>query len=103
MTMTYSQIPDWPRLRERHLAFWNNEVRDNAIIAHIQNPNPCRPAPQPWMLEESPEKYLDPGKFFDLVTWLRTAWNWHADLFKYEIPKSDRRRLPPGCSGKYEG
>lgn len=84
--MNYTLIPDWSRLRERYLAFWKNEVRDDAIIAHIQNPNPRRPAPEPWMLEASEREYLDPRKLFELQSWRRTAWNWHTDLFLYRVP-----------------
>jgi len=79
----YEAIPDWARLRERYLAFWRNEVADECIIAHIQNPNPHRPEPEPWMLAASKEKYLNPEMLFALQNWRRAAWNWHADLFKY--------------------
>lgn len=81
----YAAIPDWARLRARYLAFWRGEVADECIIAHIQNPNPHQPEPEPWMQEASEKKYLDPEMFFALQTWRRMAWNWHADLFKYRI------------------
>lgn len=98
----YSQIPDWPHLRERYLAFWNNEVRDDAVIAHIQNPNPNAPKtpPEPWMAEASERKCLDPEKLYAMKAWRRTAWNWHADLFKYEIPTYGPNTFAGFCGGK---
>ena len=84
-TYTYRQIPDWARLRSRYLAFWEKRVADDTIIAHIQNPNPCRATPEPWMLTAGEEKYLDPEKLFRLQNWRRSGWNWHTDLFKYRI------------------
>ncbi len=81
---TYDKIPDWPKLRNRYLAFWNRQVIDDSPIVQIQNPKPHPVAPQPWMLEATPEKYLNPEKYYEYVTWLTKGhWNWHADLFQY--------------------
>ena len=85
-TARYRLIPDWGKLRKRYLAYWESRLLDDMIIAHIQNPNPDRPDFEDWMLEESQEKYLNPEKLFKLLSWRRTAWNWHADLFKYILP-----------------
>lgn len=82
----YSQIPEWPRLRERYLASWRRERLDRGVIAHLQNPNRNRPEPEPWMLALSEQTYLDPEKLFALKAWRRTSWNWHADLFQYTTP-----------------
>ena len=82
----YKQIPNWPHLRQRYLAYWANQVADHAIIAHIQNPNPHPPAPEPWMVEATEEKYCRPEKLYALQQWRRTSWQWHTDLFKYNIP-----------------
>jgi len=76
-------VPDWARLRRRYCAFWDGRVENETIIAHIQNPNPVQPAPQPWMSAASEAKYLDPQKLFDFKKWRCSAWNWHADLFQY--------------------
>ncbi|HEY3397925.1 MAG TPA: hypothetical protein VGM19_09745 [Armatimonadota bacterium] len=83
---TYQQIPNWSHLRGRYLANWEHRVEDGAILAHIQNPAAERPAPEPWMLEASAEKYLNPEKLFDLGLWRHSAWRWHADLFQYCTP-----------------
>ena len=83
---TYTAIPNWPHLRERYLANWRHEVLDGAFLAHIQNPAPSRPDPEPWMLEASADKYLNPEKLLALSRWRRTGWEWHGDLFRYLIP-----------------
>lgn len=49
----YTKVPGWPRLRERYVSFWTKSLRAGGFIAQIQNPNPDRPAPEPWMLEAS--------------------------------------------------
>jgi len=66
--MNYSKITDWEHLRRRYLAFWNNQVEGNAIIAHIQNPNPSasKTPPELWMAEASESKYLNPEKLYRL-------------------------------------
>lgn len=97
---SYSAIPDWPHLKERYLACWNREVQDGRVIAHIQNPNPKRPLPEPWMLEESEKKYLDPRQLYDLKTWRRTAWNWHTDLFFYQVPVYGPNVFTGFCGGQ---
>jgi len=79
-------IPDWPVLRRRYLAYWDQEVPDRSILVHIQNPNPRRPLAEPWMLEDGERKYLDPELFYRLQNWRRSSWNWHGDLFRYRIP-----------------
>ena len=77
--MNYSKITDWEHLRRRYLAFWNNQVEGNAIIAHIQNPNPTasKIPPESWMSEASESKYLNPEKLYRLKQWRRSFWNWH--------------------------
>ncbi|MCF7853385.1 MAG: hypothetical protein K9N51_01195 [Candidatus Pacebacteria bacterium] len=82
----YEKIPGWPKLRERYLAFWRGEVPDGRIIAHIQNPNPNRPEPDPWMLNADESVYLDPARLLQLKRWRYTGWNWYSDLFDYCIP-----------------
>ena len=82
----YARIPDWSHLRERYLAAWEKRVLDDRIMAHIQNPTFGRPEPEPWMLEASADKYLDPAKLLKLATWRRTAWHWQIDLFEYRVP-----------------
>jgi hypothetical protein len=82
----YARIPDWAHLRERYLAAWEKRVLDDRIMAHIQNPTFGRPEPEPWMLEASADKYLDPAKLLKLTTWRRTAWHWQIDLFEYRVP-----------------
>ncbi len=83
---TYTRIPNWPRVRQRYLANWRREVLDGRLLAHVQNPVRQRPAPDPWMLEATADKYLDPDRLFALLMWRRSAWQWHADLFQYVIP-----------------
>ncbi len=82
----YQQIPEWPQLRRRYLANWSKQVEDGCLLAHVQNPTAERSAPEPWMVEASAEKYLNPDKLFALKTWQRSNWHWHADLFQYCIP-----------------
>lgn len=83
--MEYTNISDWPRVRRRYQAFWRGEVADRRIVAHVQNPNSARPAPEPWMLSDGPDKYTAPEKLWRYKEWQRTAWNWHADLFDYTL------------------
>ncbi|MHB9132230.1 MAG: hypothetical protein ACYDBB_14240 [Armatimonadota bacterium] len=97
---TYARITDWAHLRDRYIAFWDKRVLDHAIIAHIQNPNPTLPVPEPWMLEERDDKYLDPKRLFELNLWRRTPWNWHADLFKYTIPSYGPNVFTGFCGGR---
>jgi hypothetical protein len=97
---TYTRIPDWSHLRRRYLAHWNHQVLDGRILAHIQNPNPSRPAPEPWMLEASDRKYLDPERLFCLRAWQRTGWDWHADLFQYVTPSYGPNVLAGFCGAQ---
>jgi hypothetical protein len=99
---TYTGIPDWPRLRTRYQAYWRGDVTDGGLPVHIQNPRPpaLRPAPEPWMTEASERKYLDPERLYALKAWHRTAWNWHADLFPYEIPTYGPNTFAGFCGGK---
>ena len=99
-SIKYKAIPDWPHLRERYTAYLDQRVLDQGIIAHIQNPAEQRPLPEPWMLEESEQKYLNPQKLFDLKCWRRTAWNWHADLFKYMTPVYGPNVFTGFCGGR---
>lgn len=82
----FSRIPDWPALRRRWTGYWNNEVPDNRILAHVQNPNPERPPPDPWMTRAGETDYLAPHRLYALAEWRQTGWNWHADLFRYKTP-----------------
>jgi len=102
--MNYSRIPDWEHLRKRYVAFWDNQVEGNAIIAHIQNPNPAagKTPPESWMAEASESKYLNPEKLYRMKQWRRTFWNWHTDLFKYEIPTYGPNVFAGFCGGKVE-
>lgn len=102
--MNYSKITDWELLRRRYLAFWNNQVEGNAIIAHIQNPNPTASKihPESWMSEASESKYLNPEKLYRLKQWKRSFWNWHTDLFKYVIPSYGPNVFAGFCGGKVE-
>jgi hypothetical protein len=96
----YGEIFDWPCLRKRYLAFWKNRISNDSIIAHIQNPNPNRPPPEPWMLEASADKYLVPEKFYRLACWRRSGWNWHADLFQYLVPSYGPNIFAGFCGGR---
>lgn len=102
--MNYSKITDWEHLRKRYVAFWNNQVEGNAIIAHIQNPNPSasKTPPELWMAEASESKYLNPEKLYRLKQWKRSFWNWHTDLFKYVIPSYGPNVFAGFCGGKVE-
>lgn len=100
MTLSYHDIPDWPRLRERYLAYWRNEVADSAIIAHVQNPIPSPPSPEPWMEADSEDKYLDPAKLFALKRWQRSTWHWHGDLFPYTQPAYGPNIFTGFCGGR---
>jgi hypothetical protein len=86
--MNYLEIPDWKHLRKRYMAYWAGEVSDNAIITHIQNPNPLasKTPSEPWMTDASDSKYLNPEKLYKLKKWRSEFWNWHTDLFKYMTP-----------------
>ncbi len=97
---SYSEIPNWPKLRERYRAFWDMQLRDEAIIAHVQNPNPHQPPPAPWMLEQSDGKYCNPEKFYQLSRWRRTSWNWYADLFRYLTPSYGPNVFAGFCGGR---
>lgn len=95
-----NQEKDWNYYRRRYIEFWNDKISDDRIIAHIQNPNPARPEPEAWMLEESNEKYLDPEKLFKLMRWRGTAWDWHGDLFNYMIPSYGPNVFAGFCGAK---
>ncbi len=96
----YQGIPDWPHLRQRYQAYWRREVVDGAIIVHIQNPVPRQHEPEPWMLDASDAKYLDPAKLFALNRWRRQAgWQWHGDLFDYVIASYGPNVFTGFCGG----
>lgn len=82
----YSEIPEWPRLRERYTAFWRGAVTDRGIIAQIQNPAPTPSKPAPWMEHADEKVYLNPARLFEYKAWQRSLWEWHMDLFQYCIP-----------------
>ena len=98
--LNYTKIPDWNKLRKRYLAFWDKKIADSLIVAHIQNPNDMRPEPEPWMLEESEEKYLNPEKLFELQQYRQTGWNWHGDLFQYKVPSYGPNIFAGFCGAK---
>ena len=95
----FALIPHWPEIRGHYESFWSHQ-NNGVVLAHIQNLNPCRPDPEPWMVEVSDEKYLDPEKFHKLLRWRRTAWNWHADLFQYLLPSYGPNVFTGFCGGK---
>ncbi|MHB9026273.1 MAG: hypothetical protein ACYC7E_19205 [Armatimonadota bacterium] len=97
---TYSPTQDWQRLRARYLAYWEGRIIDGGMLVHIQNPNPQRPEPEPWMLEASESKYLDPEKLFRLAAWRYAGWSWHADLFNYRVPSYGPNVFTGFCGGR---
>ena len=54
------------------------------------------------MAEASESKYLDPEKLYRMKRWGRSSWNWHADLFKYEIPSYGANIFAGFCGGRVE-
>ena len=100
MAWNFSEIPDWPRLRRRYEAFWRGEVVDDLILVHIQNPNPDHTPPEPWMLEATESKYLDPERFYRFMRWRRLSLNHHTDLFRYEIPTPGPNMFSGYCGGR---
>jgi len=64
---------DWPEARERHEAFWRNEVLDRvciAVYAPLKKKRPALPPQEDW------ETY-----WMDPATWLRTAEHYFASTF----------------------
>ena len=97
---TFTRVPDWAHLRRRYGACWRNELPDGRVIAHIQNPAPVRPVPEPWMREAAEANYLDPARLFRLKAWRRTGWHWHTDLFNYSIPSYGPAVFTGFCGGR---
>ena len=52
------------------------------------------------MLEAGESKYLDPEKLYRLKRWRRSAWNHHADLFRYEVPTPGPNMFSGYCGGR---
>ena len=90
----------WDSLRRRYVGFWDGDVPDNRVVAHVQNPNPAIPPPAGWMLEDSDRKYLDPARLLQLKQWRKQAWSWHADLFDYTIPSYGPNVFAGFCGAK---
>ena len=82
----YENIPNWPDIRERYLAFWNRKVLDNKPIVQIQNRNPAAPDETAGLNELSEADYIQPDRLFELQARRKSQWNWHADLFDYSSP-----------------
>jgi len=82
---SYSLIPDWSRLRKRYAALWKKKVLDGGFIAQIQNPVPVADG---IVRAEgfSENDYLNPEKLLQMKQDRRSGWQWHYDLFLYEIP-----------------
>lgn len=102
--MKYSKIPNWEDLKKRYNAFWDENLKSNGIIAHIQNPSPpeAQREPENWMIEASESKYLDPEKLYKMKAWRQSFWNWHADLFQYGMPSYGPNTFIGFCGGRVE-
>ena len=95
----FSLIPDWSEIRKHYESLWTDNGK-GVVIPQIQNLNPNPPEPEPWMIEASDKKYLDPERFYKLSCWRRTAWNWHADLFQYVLPSYGPNVFIGFCGGQ---
>ena len=83
----YTSIPAWPLIRQRHLAFWERRVPDGGVLMHVQNPRREPRVPMPAFYRAPHAKnVLDPGQQFAIKEYRRGLWEYHGDLYEWEIP-----------------
>ena len=92
--VVFSDIPDWPEMKERYLGFWEHRRRTDRPILHLQ----VAPREEPEPFPPPGDRWLEPEVALRRQERFETTWTFLAELFHKRQPP-----FGPNALGAYVG